>query len=90
MMRIPKNISPEAQLVSGIGASSWFTINLEKKYYRIERFSIEGEQECSGLFKVEPNTFDIQLEYKFTYISHCQYCTIIQKNQTFKFLNLEN
>ena len=89
-MRITNNIPPKAQLVSGIGASSWFTINAEKEYYRITRFSLEGVQECSGLFKVEPNKFDIQSEYKFTYISHCQYCTIIQKKRTFKFSNLEN
>ena len=89
-MKLPKDISKKAQLISGIGASSWFTINTEKEYYRIERFSLEGKLECSGLFKVEPNTFDIQLEYKFTYISHCQYCTIIQKNRTFKFSDLEN
>ena len=89
-MRIPNNISLKAQLVSGIGASSWFTITLEKEYYRIERFSLEGEKECSGLFKVEPNIFDIQLDYNFTYISHCQHCTIMQKNQTFKFSHLEN
>ena len=89
-MKPPRDISIKAQLVSGIGASSWFTINVEKEYYRIERFSLEGKLECSGLFKVEPNTFDIQSEYKFTYISHCQYCTIIQKNRTFKFSNLEN
>ena len=89
-MKLPKDISKKAQLVSGIGASSWFTINTEKEYYRIERFSLDGTQECSGLFKVEPNTFDIELEYKFTYISHCQYCTIIQKKKTFKFSTLEN
>ena len=32
-MKIPKNISKNAQLIEGIGASSWFTIVAEKKLY---------------------------------------------------------
>ena len=88
-MRIPKNISKNAQLIKGIGASSWFTIVVEKKLYRIERFSNEGELECSRLFEVEPKNFDINSEYKFTYLSHCQECKIIQNKKIFKFFNNE-
>ena len=84
-MKIPKKISPKAQLIKGIGASSWFTIEAEKDAYRIERFSIEGKIECSNLFKAEPDTFDINAKYEFTYISHCKQCTIIQNQQKFKF-----
>ena len=84
-MEIPKNISEKAQLIEGIGASSWFTIAVEKSCYRIERFSLEGELECSKLFRAEPNTFDINSEYKFTYLSHCMECTIIQNGTIFKF-----
>ena len=64
-MEISKHISEKAQLIEGIGASSWFTIAVEKSLYRIERFSPEGELECSRLFRAEPNTFDINLEYEF-------------------------
>ena len=88
-MEIPKNISEKAQLIEGIGASSWFTIDAEQGRYRIERFSLEGILECSRLFEVEPNTFDINLEYKFTYLSHCKECTIIQNKITFKFYTNE-
>ena len=84
-MEIPKNISQKAQLIEGTGASSWFTISVEKDHYRIERFSLEGELECSRIFEVKPNIFDINLAYKFTYISHCKQCTIIQNKLTFKF-----
>ena len=84
-MKIPKNISKKAQLIEGVGASSWFTIVIEKKLYRIERFSEKGLLECSRLFKAEPNTFDINSPYKFTYISHCKECTIIQNKRIFKF-----
>ena len=41
-MNTPKNISKKAQLIKGLGASSWFTIIAEKKNYRIERFSLDG------------------------------------------------
>jgi len=85
MIKIPKNISKKAQLIEGIGASSWFTISKENFFYRIERFSLEGELECSKIFRAEPNTFDINTNYKFTYLSHCKYCTIIQDNKKFKF-----
>ena len=84
-MKPPKKISKNAQLIEGIGASSWFTIATEKDGYRIERFSLEGELECSRRFEAKPNTFDINSPYKFTYISHCKECTIIQNKRIFKF-----
>ena len=84
-MRKPINISEKAQLISGIGASSWFIIIPEGELYRIERFSPEGELECSRLFRVEPSTFDINNDYEFTYISHCKECTIIQNELKYKF-----
>lgn len=89
MVEIPKNIAKEAQLIGGVGASSWFTIQKEKELYRIERFSLEGKLECSSIFKVIPNSFDVNSPYKFTYLSHCKECTIIQNKITFKFYNNE-
>ena len=89
-MNIPKNIPKNAQLIKGLGASSWFTIIAEKQNYRIERFSLDGTLECSGLFKVDSKKFDINSKYKFSYISHCKSCTIIQNNITFKFYSIEN
>ena len=79
-MKPPKNILQSAQLIMGVGASAWFTIIKEKEKYRIERFSQEGELECSRLFSVDPNRFDITQEYEFTYLSHCKECTIKQNN----------
>ena len=84
-MNKPVNIKETAQLIKGIGASSWFTIKSEGNLYKIERFSPEGELECSRLFRAEPNTFDINHEHEFTYISHCKECTILQNNRTYKF-----
>ena len=88
-MNKPVNIKETAQLIKGIGASSWFTIKSEGNLYKIERFSPEGELECSRLFRAEPNTFDINHEHEFTYISHCKECTILQNDQTYKFYTNE-
>ena len=84
-MNKPINIEETAQLLKGIGASSWFTIKSEGDLYRIERFSADGELECSRLFTAELNTFQINQEYKFTYISHCKECTILQNEIRYKF-----
>ena len=85
----PKKIPKNAQLIKGVGASSWFVIDKEKELYRIQRFSQEGILECSRLFTSAPNTFDVDLPYDFTYISHCKECTIIQEGKIFKFYTNE-
>tara|TARA_B100000287_G_C20210069_1_gene613746 strand:- start:227 stop:496 length:270 start_codon:yes stop_codon:yes gene_type:complete len=77
----------KAQLISGIGASSWFDIFPEGERYRINRYSEEGQLECTGIFDVEDTSFDISKKYKFTYISHCKKCTIIQNNTKYIFIN---
>lgn len=89
-MEPPKKISKKAQLIAGVGASSWFTIKTEKDFYRIERFSLEGELECSKIFYSVPANFDIKSDYKFTYLSHCKQCTIIQAETTFIFYTNED
>ena len=88
-MKRPENIPAKAQLISGIGASSWFTIKQENKDYRIERFSPNGELECSRLFFTTTSSFDINKPFEFTYLSHCKECTIIQNGLTYKFYNNE-
>lgn len=85
MITRPKNINKNAQLISGVGASSWFYIEREKKDYRITRYSEEGDIECSRIFFLEDPTFNIKEEFYFTYISHCMLCTIIQKKKKYVF-----
>ncbi|MDA9227776.1 hypothetical protein N9O83_01190 [Flavobacteriales bacterium] len=80
----------ESQWLGGIGAGSWFHLSKQNDNYKIERFSEIGELECSKLFNVDKASFDINLEYKFTYLSHCNLCTIIQNHITFKFKAYEN
>ena len=84
-MNKPNNISKNAQLLTGIGASSWFEISKEGDKFRIKRYSEEGELECSRIFSTNSNEFDLYKKYEFTYISHCKQCKIIQDNKTFIF-----
>ena len=84
-MNKPKNIEETAQLLKGIGASSWFYISKEEKSYRITRYSEEGKEECSRIFTVNDSTFKINNPFKFSYISHCKECTILQNNKTYIF-----
>ena len=84
-MNKPKNIEETAQLLKGIGASSWFHVSKEEKNYRITRHSEEGTEECSRIFVVNDSTFNINKPFKFTYISHCKECTILQNNKTYNF-----
>ena len=84
-MNKPENIEESAQLLIGTGASSWFHISKEKENYRITRHSEEGTEECSRIFTVNDSTFNINKPFKFTYISHCKECTILQNNKTYNF-----
>ena len=84
-MNKPENIEETAQLLIGIGASSWFHISKEKENYRITRHSEKGKLECSRIFTVNDSTFNINKPFKFAYISHCKECNILQNNKTYNF-----
>ena len=80
---IPEN----AQWLGGVGAGSWFCLlnndTMGKFQYRIQRYASSGEKECDGLFYLEDEIIDTNLPYQFTYLSHCQKCTIIQGDREF-------
>ena len=85
------NISDKAQWLSGsIGSGSWFLISAEKSKYRIQRFCPDGKLECDRIFIVDNSAFDLHIDYKFTFLSHCKQCTIIQNEITYKFYNYEH
>ena len=85
-----KTLPESSQWLGGIGAGSWFHLSQQRNRYKIDRFSEIGDLECSNLFKVDNSSFDINKDYKFTYLSHCSLCTIIQNQITFKFKVYEN
>jgi len=85
------NIPEKAQWLSGtVGSGSWFSISAEKSHYRIQRFCSEGNVECDRIFTVDNSTFDIEIDYQFTFLSHCKECTIIQNEITYKFYHNEH
>ena len=89
-MKVSQKIPGEAQLLKGVGASAWFYISIEHKYYPIKRFSIQGDLECSKLFSVRPDFFDTNQQKKFTYLSDCKERKIIQNINVFIFTANEN
>lgn len=85
MNKRPKNIELSSQLLTGVGASSWFYISKEKANYRIKRYSEKGKLECSRIFFIDDTSFDINKDFAFTYVSHCKECTIIQNEKRYVF-----
>jgi len=88
----PDNISQNSKWLSGLGAGSWFWISdvKEKDVYRICRYSPIGELECDRIFNLLENDFpqfNILESFKFTYISHCLKCTIIQNKNIYIFVS---
>jgi len=84
----PDDVPNYAQWLSGQGAGVWFSIDASNNgYYRIRRFSPSGQLDCDRLFEIEQNgsIFDINLPYRFTHISHCSKCRIIQNEIEFIF-----
>jgi len=80
---MPSNIPQDSQWIGGEGAGTWFHLskpsNLPEEF-RIRRFSPEGILECDRTFilKTAILEFDLSKPYQFTYLSHCQKCTILQ------------
>ena len=85
----PSNLPPSVQWLSGQGAGVWFCIDktAKKEEFLIRRFTPSGKLDCERIFIIESNhaIFDIEKTYKFTHISHCAKCRIIQKGITFIF-----
>ena len=68
----PKNILVSAQLLKGVGASSWFEITEEKQGYRIIRYSENGEVECDSIFiLLGEEEFDINKRFGKYIINNC-------------------
>lgn len=76
---LPGNLPYTAKWLSGEGAGSWFVIEEveNNQYYKICRFSPEGNFECEGIFKTDKR-IDIKKSYSLTYPSHCSKVTVMQ------------
>jgi len=76
-----------AQWLSGIAAGAWFEIyDLgSPAEYRFRRISPYGNIDCDGVYKLENEGFNINLDYEFVHYSNCKFFHIKQNNDIYKF-----
>ncbi|GGI56757.1 DUF6695 family protein [Winogradskyella haliclonae] len=76
-----------AQWLSGIAAGAWFEIYDigGKDEYRFRRVSPYGNIDCDGVYKIDSEGFEIDLEYQFIHYSNCKFFHIQQNSKTFRF-----
>ncbi len=79
-------IPTHATWLNGIGAGAWFTLEkiINSNEYLIERYDPYENKDLTAIFQTN-DTFDISLEYKFTYPSNGKKCTILQNDKKIKF-----
>lgn len=71
--------------LEGVGASSYFEIvdtELPKNHFRIKRYNDYLEEDFDGVYFNQ--TFNPSQPFKFTYISHCAYCHVLQNGKRIK------
>ncbi len=82
----PSHLPSDIHWLSGEGCGSWFHIQLSDDWFAISRFSPEGKFECAGLFEqISGDPINLEVDFAFTYLSHCAEVNIIQKDQQMKF-----
>jgi len=76
---VPNNISQESKWLSGEGAGSWFEFIAQenKNTIQINRYTPEGEIECSEVFELN-DKIDLTIPFEVTYPSFCNKVTILQ------------
>ncbi len=75
-----------AQKLAGTGSSAWFDIvpeKLPKDLFRIKRYNELHELDFDGIYGAS-ESFCPSESFRFTYDSHCAFCTIIQKDKRIK------
>lgn len=87
---MPPQIPANSQWLSGEVVGSWFHLENTKEPFRISRYAPDGELEFSGLFVQVGNvSFDPEVEYHFTYLSHFYEVSLIQNGHIVKLRNKE-
>ncbi|MBW6535829.1 MAG: hypothetical protein K0B11_12550 [Mariniphaga sp.] len=76
-------VIPETALwLSGEGAGSWFDIRFERGELKVIRYSPEGKEECSGIYRNISGEYQFpQTTFKITYPSNCKEITLLLGNQ---------
>ncbi len=86
----PEIIPAGCKWLGGEGYGVWFLITksefLQPNEYRIRRYTHTGKLDCDRIFILNSNKdFFIDKDFEFAYTSHCQKCTIVQKDVFFEF-----
>lgn len=82
----PIHLPESIKWLSGEGCGSWFNIESNGYDFLIARYSPEGKLECSGIFQqVSGEAVDLNIDYEYTYLSHCAEVNIIQNERKIKF-----
>ncbi len=76
-----------AQWLSGVAAGAWFEIYSinRKSEYRFKRISPYGNIDCDGIYKIDNEDFDINLNYQFVHYSNCKFFHIEQGHKKYRF-----
>ena len=84
--------SENAQWLSGTGTGAWFELyDLgSKSEYRFRRISPYGNIDCNGIYKVNNDSFDINLDYQFVHYSNCAFFHIKQSSTQYRFDFIKN
>jgi len=79
--------SNDAQWLSGTGSGAWFEIyDLNSKIeYRFRRISCYGTIDCDGIYRIDKEGFDINLDYQFQHHSNCLCFYIEQDSIQYRF-----
>jgi len=85
-------ISNKAQWLEGIGAGVWFEIFglSSANKFRVRRISPYGNVDCDGVFNIDSDGFDVNIEYQFVHYSNCLYVHIEQGSRRYRFDFVEN
>ena len=86
----PKHVGglhQKAQWLSGIGTGAWFELHDlgSKTEYRFRRISPYGNVDCDGIFYLDNDSFDYDLEFEFLHDSNCKFFNVQQGDKIFRF-----
>lgn len=74
-----------AQLLTGVGSSAYFKIQVYETAFEIFRYNEHCNLDFKGKFKADNTKFNIQESYTFIHDSNCEYCHIKQGETIYRF-----
>jgi hypothetical protein len=90
----PESLPQGCKWLGSEGYGVWFLLTkenaLKEGQFRIRRYKDTGVLDCDRIFELKTSqSFDINQEFEFGYLSHCQQCVVYQDDEKFVFTFLE-